>query len=234
MKAIILAAGAGKRLRQCTLRPKCLIRIKKEPLIKRHIDCLRGVNITDITLVLGYKSKEVLQTLEQYQLTVKTLINNNFSAGSILSLWAAREEMKGEVILMDADIYYDVRLLDILAKSKKRDFFIIDSEASKDKEAVIVGFNDGRAIALARGLKERFQVSGEWVGFLKLSSCAIKCLLGIIKERVAQGKIMEGYEFIISELFNKFRISYEETNGLKWTEIDYPEDLKKARRLNIV
>lgn len=233
MKAIILAAGMGERLKKFTTNPKCLIMIKNEPLIKHHIKTLRKVNIKDIVIVVGYKRDKVIKELRKYHLKAKVLNNDDFSEGSILSLWTARKELRGDVIVMDADVYYEKRLVDIMVNSSKRNFFLIDTNAKKDSEAVIVGFSNGRAVVLARGLKGNYSLMGEWVGFLRLSSTGSKKLKEIIEKRVSMGERKIGYEFIIPDLFKNIPLSYELTNGLKWVEIDLPKDVKKAKDLNI-
>ena len=59
MKAIILAAGQGKRIPKVTKnKPKCLIKINKISLIERQISFLHKLNINDIIIVKGFKKKK--------------------------------------------------------------------------------------------------------------------------------------------------------------------------------
>ena len=56
MKAIILAAGRGKRLgKRAAGRPKSLLEFGGKSLLERHIDILRANHVTHITLVIGYQ-----------------------------------------------------------------------------------------------------------------------------------------------------------------------------------
>lgn len=233
MRAIILAAGMGRRLRSFSSGPKCLIKINEDPLLIRSIKLLRKNNIKDITVVIGYKSGEVVNAVKKSHLRVKFKKNNDFSQGSILSLWHAREELQKEILIMDADLYFEESLLVRVAASPRSNFFLIDSTARKDGEAVIVGFINNRAVALQRGLKGAYQVCGEWAGFLKLSGCAVDRLKKLLIKKVSSGERNIGYEFIIPELFSKVRISYELIDGLKWTEIDFPKDIKMAKSLRL-
>lgn len=51
MKAMILAAGKGERMRPLTLtRPKPLIEVNGRPLIEHHIQALAAVGITDLVI----------------------------------------------------------------------------------------------------------------------------------------------------------------------------------------
>ena len=56
MKAIILAAGRGSRMRSLTDdRPKCLIELNGRSLLDRQIEALGGAGIRDIAIVTGYR-----------------------------------------------------------------------------------------------------------------------------------------------------------------------------------
>jgi len=60
MKAVILAAGLGKRLAAITIdKPKVLVRIGEKTLVEHNLDKLRRLGITQIALVIGYKGEMV-------------------------------------------------------------------------------------------------------------------------------------------------------------------------------
>jgi len=60
MKAIILAAGVGKRLWEVTQhRPKCLIEIGGQTLLHRYLTALRSVGIYRAGIVVGYKQEMI-------------------------------------------------------------------------------------------------------------------------------------------------------------------------------
>ena len=61
MKAIILAAGMGSRLKALTKdNPKCMVKVNGETLIERVLSQLDKCNFEEIILVLGYK-KDILK-----------------------------------------------------------------------------------------------------------------------------------------------------------------------------
>ncbi len=56
MKAIILAAGRGSRMKSLTdERPKCLVELRGKPLLEWQLESLRAAGISDIAVVTGYK-----------------------------------------------------------------------------------------------------------------------------------------------------------------------------------
>lgn len=218
-------------MRSVTRGPKCLIRINRQTLIGRIISLLNGSGIKDITVVVGYQAEEVVSALEKCRLKARIIENRDFGRGSILSLWAARDKLKGDLLLVDADLYFEKKVIQLIIRSRKKDFFLIDTASGKDEEAVRVGFRNNRAVKLARGLKGNYPVIGEWAGFLRLSGSAAIELKELLSKLIDAGERKLGYEFIIPGLFKKAAISYELTSGLKWTELDYPKDIKKAKRL---
>jgi dTDP-glucose pyrophosphorylase len=64
MKAVVLAAGLGKRLATVSVeKPKVLVKIGEKTLIERNLDKLRKLGISQIALVIGYKGEMVKEVL---------------------------------------------------------------------------------------------------------------------------------------------------------------------------
>jgi bifunctional UDP-N-acetylglucosamine pyrophosphorylase/glucosamine-1-phosphate N-acetyltransferase len=60
MKAVILAAGEGKRMRPLTYaRPKAMLRIINIPIIEHIISACKTAGISDFILVVGYRDEQV-------------------------------------------------------------------------------------------------------------------------------------------------------------------------------
>lgn len=111
-RAVIVAAGEGKRMRPVTLdTPKSLVRVNGVRLIDTVLQGLLANGIREIYIVVGYL-KEQFKVLEQEYPGV-TLIENPWygSCNNISSLYAAREHLE-DAIITDADlIIRDPRVL---------------------------------------------------------------------------------------------------------------------------
>jgi len=60
LKAIVLAAGEGRRLRPLTwTRPKHMIQIGGKPILEHHLLALRDAGIKDVLLVVNYKADQI-------------------------------------------------------------------------------------------------------------------------------------------------------------------------------
>ena len=224
------AAGVGSRLGAgAGGGPKCLLQVGGESLLERQARLLRQHGVEQIVLVVGHQGDRVIERAQA--LGLSWVLNPDFREGSILSLYAAREYLEGEVVLIDADMWYEGDFLAPLQQHPQGSFFLIDQTAANDGEAVFVGFNGGWAVQLARGLRGDFEALGEWAGVLKLDGQAAQVYGELLAERVAGGERDLGYEFLVPELLAEQAIGLRDVSGRAWVEIDFPGDLARARSL---
>ncbi|MFH1423808.1 MAG: sugar phosphate nucleotidyltransferase, partial [Candidatus Nealsonbacteria bacterium] len=102
-KAIIIAAGMGKRLNPLTGDiPKCLLKIGDKTIMERQLEALRLCGITDSTVIRGYQGNKInFAGIKYYE-------NTNYQNNNILnSLFCAEPEMNGDFIASYSDILYD-------------------------------------------------------------------------------------------------------------------------------
>lgn len=112
MKAIILAAGEGTRLRPYTLdRPKCLVELAGRPLLEHQIAVLESVGVADITIVTGYRAEQIAAYGRP------TRHNSAFaSTNMVASLMCAADVLNSgdDVLIAYSDIVYEPRVLESL------------------------------------------------------------------------------------------------------------------------
>src|SRR6478609_8868043 len=120
MKAVILAAGVGKRLWPVTQhRPKCLIEIGGQTLLSRYLASLASLGVQRADIVVGYKQEMIRAAVEanSFEVRVQFLVNEQFHRGSISSLWIARTALDDDTIVMDADVLFHPDILQRLVSS---------------------------------------------------------------------------------------------------------------------
>lgn len=103
MKAIILAAGRGSRMKDLTEeRPKCLVELRGKALLDWQLEALRAAGITEIAIVTGYK-RELLadQGLTEFH-------NARWAETNMVSsLVCAQEWLQAEPCIVSySDIFY--------------------------------------------------------------------------------------------------------------------------------
>lgn len=111
-RAVIVAAGIGKRMQPLTLQtPKPLVRVNGRRMIDTVIDALHQNDITEIHVVVGYLKEQFADLPAQYP--GLTLIENPWydSCNNISSLYAARAFLEDCIILDGDQMIYDPAIL---------------------------------------------------------------------------------------------------------------------------
>lgn len=112
-RAIIMAAGIGKRMQPLTLEtPKPLIEVNGQRMIDTVIKALHKNGITEIYIVVGYLKEKFRVLLDEY--AGITLIENPYydTCNNISSLYVAREHLSDAIILDGDQIIYNPEILD--------------------------------------------------------------------------------------------------------------------------
>ena len=233
MKAVILAAGLGRRLHVVTRHhPKCLIEIGEMPLLYRYFDSLLHLNVPRICLVVGYKQELIREAVASYPspADVTFLVNSEFERGSIGSLWAARQALDDDVVIMDADVLFHPAILDRLVASPHPNAVLMDETVTQQTEECMVMAREGRVVALSKSVSGKYDLVGEGIGFLRVDHRAVPNLLRSVEVAVNQGRLDMEYEDALEEFFREVPVGVETIGGLPWIEIDFPEDLERARK----
>lgn len=231
MKAIILAAGVGKRLWQVTQhRPKCLIEIGGQSLLRRYLTTLSSVGIRRADIVVGYKQEMIRAAVAQDScgVTVNFLINDQFHRGSISSLWIARTALDDDVIVMDADVLFHREILRRLVESSYENVLLMDETVKQTGEECMVVVAGGRVIALTKKMPERYDYAGEGVGFLRVRHADTPHVVASLRYYIDKDAWNMEYEDALLEYFREVKVGHEKIGGLPWTEIDFLEDVRKA------
>jgi len=232
MKAIIFAAGVGRRLQAVTQgKPKCLLEIGGRTLLSRHVECLNQLGVHHIVLVVGFAQDQIRDAMaaESPSREILWVVNDQFIRGSIISLWTAREEMDDDVVLMDADVFYAPEILARLVRSSQSSALLMDETVKQEAEECMVAAQGGRVLSLSKTLPAHYEEAGEGVGFLKVRKHDVPSLLRSVQTCIDGGHLDMEYEDALTTFFEEVQVGYEKIGGLPWIELDFPEDFERAR-----
>ncbi len=240
MHAIILAAGVGQRLfgDSRSQPPKCLIEFDGKTLLKRHFEVLQELGIEKLTLIVGYRKDLIVEeaTACAPDGFLEVIENPMYRGGSLISMWYARETYRrGEdVLFMDADTLYDQEVLQRLVKSKSATAFVYDEDLDEGDDPVRICLRDDEVVDFGKRIVGQFDAMGEWPGFMKVSAETGPLLAAALENYIEGGQLTATYEEAIRDVIVGERTSVFEIvdiSDLNWIEIDFPEDLERAREV---
>lgn len=227
----MFAAGVGKRLQGVTQgRPKCLVDIGGRTLLSRHVEYLGRLGVCQVVLVVGYAQDYIRKAMaaDPFAHEIRWVVNEQFTRGSMTSLWAARSEMDDDMVLMDADVLYAPSILARLVHSSFPTALLMDETVKQESEECMIAAKTGRVLTLSKTLPSAYDEAGEGVGFLKVQRQDIPALLQSVRAYVEAGALDMEYEDALKGFFEKVPVGYEKIGGLPWIEIDFPEDIDRA------
>lgn len=232
MKALIMAAGVGKRLAPLTDHtPKCLVELRDTTLLERMLSCLRKSGIDKAYIVVGHFKEKIIRKIGNNfnGLPIEYVENPRFKEGSILSIWFAREFLKDDdFLIMDADVLFPLQMLQRLVNSSHKNCFLLDDRFQDSGEEMKLGVRQGRVLEIARKMSEKYDKVGEGVGFLKISREDLPSFLVKLDSFYGQNRTGCEYEDAMNEWIKEVPAGCESAGDFPWTEMDFIEDAKKA------
>ena len=122
MKAIILTAGEGTRMRPLTItKPKTMLQVGGKPILQYNIESLRDAGVNDITLVVGYREKVIKAHFKDgSDLGVNiNYVTQEDRLGTAHAIGSTRDSINGNFIILNGDIIVNVVLIkDLIQKYK--------------------------------------------------------------------------------------------------------------------
>ena len=238
MNAIIYAAGKGMRLG--VDHPKVLLEFGGRSLLEWHVRHLASVDVKQLAIITGFRHELIGEALlslgRRYSVVINEIVNPDFDEGSVLSFHASLPVLaktSGPVLLMDADVLYPAEMLRRLIDSPHPTALLLDREySSADDDPVLVPVKQGHPIDFRKKWTGDADLVGESVGFFKVAPSDLP-LLASETSRRASGPVVqrqESYDEVLRALVLAGRFGYEDVTGVPWIEIDFPQDIERARR----
>ncbi|WP_404816458.1 sugar phosphate nucleotidyltransferase [Streptomyces thermolineatus] len=241
MIGLVLAAGAGRRLRPYTdTLPKALVPVDGETtVLDLTLANFAEVGLTEVAIVVGYRKEAVYARKEaleaKYGLSI-TLIDNDKAEewNNAYSLWCARDVLSRGVILANGDTVHPVSVeKTLLAARGKGQRIILALDTVKklaDEEMKVVADPD-KGVRRITKLMEPSEATGEYIGVTLIEPEAAEALADALKttfERDPDLYYEDGYQELVDR---GFTIDTAPIGDVKWVEIDNHDDLAKGREI---
>lgn len=156
MKAIILAAGMGKRLGELTAdNTKCMVKVNGVRLIDRMLSQLDRQNLDEIVIVVGYEGKKLIDYISTLNVKTKiTFVDNPIydKTNNIYSLYLAREYLTmDDTLLLESDLIFEDSVIDELVNDERKTLALVDKYESWMDGTVTKIDDDDRIVAFVPG-----------------------------------------------------------------------------------
>jgi choline kinase/phosphatidylglycerophosphate synthase len=230
--AVVLAAGAGTRLRPLTnIVPKPLVEVGGRALLGRSIDALVEAGIRRFVVIAGYRAARVEEFLAMNypQLDIEIVFNRHYeTSNNAASLLHAAPSFAGErMLLVDGDLLYDAAIVRELLAGELRGARLVvrrSGDLAKEEMKVALG-RDGRIARVAKTIPPRAS-AGESVGIALLDASSTARLFRTLERRMQlDGGADEFYEAAFQQLIDEGEsFSVFDARGRVCIEIDTVED----------
>lgn len=241
MKAIILAAGQGQRLRPLTNNnPKVMVEISGKTILERQVENFINEGITDITVVTGYCADSVKCGYPIHYCSNLEYERTNMA----FSLYCAQQQLHGDVIISYGDIIYDQEVLNGVVNDSHDISVAVDlgwkgyyterfGDPFLDAESLIYN-DDLRILSIGKNNPLPEEVMAQYIGLIKLSSTGCAMFQSVFnKISSSEFEIGWGRPFrkaymtdFLQELINQEIQVHAVPINRGWYEIDSLKDLE--------
>jgi L-glutamine-phosphate cytidylyltransferase len=240
MRAIILAAGSGKRLNKYTHElPKGMLEVGGKPLLEHQLNCYRKNGVNDIVIVKGFMQHKISFPGITYY------VNEKYSTTNMVeSLFCSAGELNGDVIISYGDIIFDSAVLETVIADKHDISVVVDmawknywqsryGKIDFDTESLKIDA-EGNISELGADNPPLETIDARYVGIIRLSQRGteiFKSVYNDAKQKFSGKAWLSGRTFenifmtdFLQELINrKYPVHALKING-GWLEFDTNED----------
>lgn len=248
MKAVILAAGQGTRLKKYTKGlPKGMLVFQGKTIIERQVGLYRACGVDDITIVRGYAADKINYPGVKYYTNAEYARTN-----MVESFMAARGEFGSDVILSYSDILFTKAMLQAMLASRHDFSVAVDRGWEKywmvrygrtdyDTESLVLDHDNNNILSIGKENPPASEIDARYIGLLKFSQKALGIVTALwdkdyrdYQDRPWQQSGKAIRQAYMTDLLNAL---IKEGNQVKavefdngWIEFDTNEDYESACR----
>ena len=138
MKAVILAAGEGKRLRPFTeTMPKVMLPVANKPVLEYVFDACRQSGIEEVIVVVGYKKEVIMEYFKDYEGINITYVVQENQLGTAHALLKVKDHIKDSFIVLAGDNIIDQGSISNLLNDNSEHTILIKEHSHPSKYGVV-------------------------------------------------------------------------------------------------
>lgn len=239
MKALILAAGFGKRLRPITNTiPKSMVEVNGTPLLINAINNLTALGISDIGIVVGHMAGYIREHIgNEYNGATITYYENEryLETNNVVSLYKAIDFCNDNMLMLECDIYYHKEMLEKLIAGKGDCSILVSPFNPSTMDGSVISVDEDKALELILGKwqGEDFDYSAtrKTVNMYRFTKEFALKYMQLVKWYVENMGENSYYEKVLGSLMylKECDMRIVEVPEEMWCEIDDADDLARAR-----
>lgn len=234
MKACILAAGYGSRLRPYTdTVPKALVPVGAKPMLQYILDTMKEFDFEEYVVVTGYKEEEIRKFWESRTEKVTFIYNERYEdLGNYYSLLCAEKHLTGfDFFKIDSDLIFESQIPRNLVASEGDLRISVEVRDNMGEEEMKVKIDEsGKIIDFSKEIPPR-EAWGESIGIEFVTAAGSAPLFNELRAMFDEGAGNAYYEEAYGRLARKNLHVHAVKVTAQWIEIDNKEDLENAEKL---
>ena len=234
MKALILAAGRGRRLWPFTAEsPKCLLNVGGMTLLERQLHHLHTAGIRQVVVVCGFGMDRVRATLKRIASpTVKLLFNPFYAiSDNLISLWVARSEMDEDFVLLNGDNIFHPRSVQTLTNELAACTVLAARKGTYLPDDMKISLRGGNVSHIGKALACK-DADAESLGMLLFRDRGVHILREALEDIVLdEGALNSHFPVVIQHMLDRgLPINCCFSEAFPCSDVDTPHDLERVRK----
>ena len=182
--------------------------------------------VDDIAVVAGYRADDVARCDRTYRSAINTRYESN---NSLYSLWLARDLLAQGFVVVNCDVLFHDQLLWDLLTARDEDALLMSAPRGQvfSDEEMKIRVRGGCVAAIAKTLNPA-ETDGENVGVAKFGRAGAAILADELAAVLGAGGSREWLPRAFDGFARLRPLHVVETRGFPWTEIDIPDDYRRA------
>ena len=237
VKAVVLAAGPGRRLGPLTRDlPKTLLPLGEGgTILDLVLGNLTAVGVDEVAIVTGFAAERVDEALPELEgrhgLRLAPILNERAEEwNNAHSLWLAREAFRDGALLVNGDTVHPSSVETALLEARDEGVLLaVDRSRPQGDEAMKVDLDrEGRLMRIGKSLEE---ADGEYIGVAFIGAAAADRLADALEATWRRDPSLY-YEDGFQELVERGEdVRTAPIGSVDWVEVDDDADLARAREI---
>lgn len=235
MRAVILAAGASRRLGELTKDiHKSLLKIGEKSLLENQLDALALYGIREAMIIVGHFKEQIMTRFGKEYKGIQITYRENplyATTNTVYSLMLAGDYfLSHDFLYFNADVLFHPVLLERLINSLHASALAVEVKQCGEEEVKVIVAGNNRIVSIGKQI-DPVSCLGEFIGVAKFGAETTADFLESLKAVVNEGKQLSFFEAAVDRIVLKHAMYAEDITGIPVVEIDFPEDLKRAREV---